>query len=79
MKTLLDLKKNESSYIKKIHGNELDVIRVKSIGFFEGEKVTFLHAAPFKKHLAYEISGNVIGLSKRLATKIEIIEESDAK
>ncbi|ALV23452.1 hypothetical protein ASO20_02215 [Mycoplasma sp. (ex Biomphalaria glabrata)] len=79
MKTLLDLEKNKSCYIKKIHGNELDVIRVRSIGFFEGEKVTFLYAAPFKKHLAYEVSGNVIGLSKRLATKIEIVEDSDAK
>jgi len=69
---LVDLEKNQSGIVKKIHAkNELKQ-RLLSFGIIKGAKVTLLAMAPKKSTVEVEVGKMKLALRKEEAALIEV-------
>lgn len=77
MKKLSQANKDIEYIIHSISGSDQSIIsKLNQVGFIEGEKITFLRAAPiFKDPILYKVGASQIALTKLEASCINITEQ----
>lgn len=73
MKTLYDLKINDSASIKNIYCQNRTKRRMMDLGIVKGTQVRVILNSPSGNPRAYEVRGSVIAIRSEDARKIEVV------
>lgn len=69
---LSDLKENEAAVISALGDAPSGRIRLRDLGFCEGETVTCLFVGAFREIAVYEVKDTAVALRKGDAERIEV-------
>lgn len=78
MRTMADLKIEETGIIKELKLSGFQKTRLLDLGFTENSKVKKVMVSPAGDPTAYQIKGTVIALRKEEAKKIILADEYDS-